>query len=158
MEPLFRKPLDLFRLGVRTEYSRYPDWNQSFQYKIYAWFRVNTVLKTAANYPGCQRLFMRGYRFRVFKVAASQKKLRGLIDFIKLIGSRFKVLFCFVLYCLKFIHTFWKIQEHKKRNARLFKDVRAHCYCASLVRTLYMTWRVPRHIFQARTESKLNKT
>ena len=23
--------------------------------------------------------------------------------------------------------------------------VRAHCYCASLVRTLYMTWRVPRY-------------
>ena len=27
------------------------------------------------------------------------------------------------------------------------KDVRAHCYCASLVRTLYMTWRVPRPVF-----------
>ena len=26
------------------------------------------------------------------------------------------------------------------------KDVRAHCYCASLVRKLYMTWRVPRHV------------
>ena len=33
------------------------------------------------------------------------------------------------------------------------KDVRAHCYCASLVRTLYMTWRVPRHVFQARVPS-----
>ena len=33
------------------------------------------------------------------------------------------------------------------------KDVRAHCYCASLVRTLYMTWRVPRHVFQARARS-----
>ena len=30
------------------------------------------------------------------------------------------------------------------------KDVRAHCNCASLVRTLYMTWHVPRHVFQAR--------
>ena len=29
------------------------------------------------------------------------------------------------------------------------KDVRAHCYCASLVRTLYMTWWVPHHVFQA---------
>ena len=27
------------------------------------------------------------------------------------------------------------------------KDVRAHCYCASLMRTLYMTWHVPRHVF-----------
>ena len=35
-----------------------------------------------------------------------------------------------------------------------FKDVCAHCYCASLVRTLYMTWRVPRHAFQARAPSR----
>ena len=35
-----------------------------------------------------------------------------------------------------------------------FKDVRAHCYCASLVRTLYMTWCVPRHVFQARASSR----
>ena len=35
-----------------------------------------------------------------------------------------------------------------------FKDVRAHCYCAALVPTLYMTWRVPRHVFQARTPSR----
>ena len=35
-----------------------------------------------------------------------------------------------------------------------FKDVRAHCYCASLVRTLYMTWRVARHVFQARAPSR----
>ena len=34
------------------------------------------------------------------------------------------------------------------------KDVRAHRYCASLVRTLYMTWRVPRHVFQARAPSR----
>ena len=33
------------------------------------------------------------------------------------------------------------------------KDVRGHCYCASLVRTLYMTSRVPRHVFQARAPS-----
>ena len=35
-----------------------------------------------------------------------------------------------------------------------FKDVRAHCYGASLVRTLYMTWHVPRHVFQARAPSR----
>ena len=35
-----------------------------------------------------------------------------------------------------------------------FKDVRAHCYCATLVRTLYMTWHVPRHVFQARAPSR----
>ena len=29
-----------------------------------------------------------------------------------------------------------------------------HCYCASLVRTLYMTWRVPRHVFQERAPSR----
>ena len=34
------------------------------------------------------------------------------------------------------------------------KEVRAHCYCASLVRTLYMTWRVPCHVFQARAPSR----
>ena len=33
------------------------------------------------------------------------------------------------------------------------KDVHAHCYCASLVCTLYMTWHAPRHVFQARTPS-----
>ena len=35
-----------------------------------------------------------------------------------------------------------------------FKDVRAHCYCASLLCTLYMTWRVPRHVFQVRVLSR----
>ena len=35
-----------------------------------------------------------------------------------------------------------------------FKDVRAHCYCASLKRTLYMTCRVSRHVFQARAPSR----
>ena len=35
-----------------------------------------------------------------------------------------------------------------------FKDVRAHCYCASQARTLYLTWRVPRHVFQARAPSR----
>ena len=34
------------------------------------------------------------------------------------------------------------------------KDVRAHFSCASLVRTLYMTWRVARHAFQARAPSR----
>ena len=34
------------------------------------------------------------------------------------------------------------------------KDVRAHCYCASPVRTLYMTWRERRHVFQARAPSR----
>ena len=34
------------------------------------------------------------------------------------------------------------------------KDVRSHWYCTSLVRTLYMTWRVPRHVFQARAPSR----
>ena len=36
----------------------------------------------------------------------------------------------------------------------IIKDVRAHCYCISLVRTLYMTWHVPRHVFQARAPSR----
>ena len=43
------------------------------------------------------------------------------------------------------------------RNAILrnyLKDVRAHCYCASLLRTQYMTWRLPRHVFQARAPSR----
>ena len=41
-------------------------------------------------------------------------------------------------------------------NSHLYKlkDVRAHCYCASLVRTLYMTWHVPRYVFQARALSR----
>ena len=30
----------------------------------------------------------------------------------------------------------------------------AHCYCASLVRTLYMTWCLPRHVFQACAPSR----
>ena len=36
----------------------------------------------------------------------------------------------------------------------MVKDVRTQCYCASLVRTLYMTWRVPRHVFLARAPSR----
>ncbi len=36
----------------------------------------------------------------------------------------------------------------------LLKDVRAHCYCASLVCRLYMAWRAPRHVFQARAPSR----
>ena len=43
------------------------------------------------------------------------------------------------------------------RNAILrnhLKDVRAHCYCTSLLRTRYMTWRGPRHVFQARAPSR----
>ena len=39
------------------------------------------------------------------------------------------------------------------RRRLLLKDVHAHCYCASLVRTLYMTWHAPRHVFQARAQS-----
>ena len=37
---------------------------------------------------------------------------------------------------------------------KALKDVRTHCYCASLVRTLYMTWRMPRHVFQVRAPSQ----
>ena len=38
------------------------------------------------------------------------------------------------------------------------KDVRAHCYCASLVRTLYIdVARATSCISSGRTESKLNK-
>ena len=33
------------------------------------------------------------------------------------------------------------------------KEVRAPCYCASLLRTLCMTWRVLRYVYQARTPS-----
>ena len=34
------------------------------------------------------------------------------------------------------------------------KDIHDHCYCPSLVRTLYMTWCVPRHVFQACAPSR----
>ena len=34
------------------------------------------------------------------------------------------------------------------------KDVRAHCYCASLVRTLFIRHVLPRHVFQARAPSR----
>ena len=40
------------------------------------------------------------------------------------------------------------------RRHPTFNDVHAHCYWESLVRTLYMTWRVPRHVFQARALSR----
>ena len=39
-------------------------------------------------------------------------------------------------------------------SANVLEDVHAHCYWASLVRTLYMTWHVPRHVFQARPLSR----
>ena len=47
--------------------------------------------------------------------------------------------------------TSWKVPETVLSH---LKDVRAHCYCASLVRTLYMTWHAPRHVFQARALSR----
>ena len=45
------------------------------------------------------------------------------------------------------------LSENEDVKTKL-KDVRAHCYCAYLVRTLYMTWRVLRHVFQARAPSR----
>ena len=36
----------------------------------------------------------------------------------------------------------------------VFRDVCAHCYCASLVPTLYMMWRVPLQVFQAHALSR----
>ena len=39
--------------------------------------------------------------------------------------------------CLNAIYDCNKLT--KRRQSTHFKDVRAHCYCASLVRTLYMT-------------------
>ena len=44
------------------------------------------------------------------------------------------------------------IYDQNGRNQ--LKDVRARCYYVSLERTLYMTWRVPRHVFQARAPSR----
>ena len=44
--------------------------------------------------------------------------------------------------------------SHEPNRIQWLKDVRAHCYCASLVRTLYMTWHVPCHVFQARAPSR----
>ena len=44
-----------------------------------------------------------------------------------------------------------------ERNVSLHgqvNDVRSHCYCASLVHTLCMTWRMPRHVFQACAPSR----
>ena len=47
-------------------------------------------------------------------------------------------------------------RRHNKTES--FKDVRAHCYCASLVRTLFIGHARARH-FQARAPiRKLNKT
>ena len=45
-------------------------------------------------------------------------------------------------------------QLENKGLKTIIKDIRAHCYCASLVRTLHITWRVPRHVFQARVPSR----
>ena len=99
----FGRGYDLSTADIQTETDRF-NTNCMLDLEL-----INTVLKTAANYPGCQRLFMRGFRFRVFKVAASQKKLRGLIDFIKLMGSRFKVFFFF-----RFV--LFKIYSHVLQN------------------------------------------
>ena len=41
-----------------------------------------------------------------------------------------------------------------KKQVNHVKDVRAYCYFVSLLRTLYMTWRVARHVFQARAPSR----
>ena len=41
-----------------------------------------------------------------------------------------------------------------QHDLKPFKDVCAHCYCTSLVRTLHMTWRMPHHVFQAGAPSR----
>ena len=62
------------------------------------------------------------------------------------------------VYFTSFIYT-WLFENRFGKDEDSFyslaiKDVRAHCYCASLVRTLYMTWRLPLHVFQARASSR----
>ena len=62
------------------------------------------------------------------------------------------------VYFTSFIYT-WLFENRVGKDKDSFynlaiKDVRAHCYCASLVRTLYMTWRLPLHVFQARAPSR----
>ena len=77
----------------------------------------------------------------------------------------FSRLMLFGTHCVVILHershlipdSFARISTHRFGVSNGFcrlKDVRAHCYCASLVRTLYMTWRVPRHVFQARAPSR----
>ena len=80
--------------------------------------------------------------FRKFKVALNPM-YRIYLDFAK----------SYILSCLSKVYNKKKINEIQELSAEI-KDVRAHCYCASLVRTLYMTWRVPRHVFQARAPSR----
>ena len=58
------------------------------------------------------------------------------------------------LFQFSIVHLYLKIWTTIKIINWAIKDVRAHCYCASLVRTLYMTWLVPRHVFQARAPSR----
>ena len=43
----------------------------------------------------------------------------------------------------------WIISYHHR-----IEDVRAHCYCASLARTLFIRYGLPRHVFQARAPSR----
>ena len=54
----------------------------------------------------------------------------------------------------KYMSNKYVVSNSKLDHFTILKDVRAHCYCASLVRTLYMTWHVPRHLFQARAPSR----
>ena len=70
----------------------------------------------------------------------------------KIYGNGFPLTFVISKQTFRLMHKPW--YENKIRYHTLFKDVRAHCYCASLVRTLYMAWPVPRHVFQARAPSR----
>ena len=55
-------------------------------------------------------------------------------------------------------HTRMQFVTLRKVNLFPFKDVRAHCYCASLVRTQFIRHvRATSSISSARIESKLNK-
>ena len=70
-------------------------------------------------------------------------------------SNRFPEAFlCYNLLQVLFLLQYRFICNNKAKQETILKDVRAHCYCASLVRTLYMTWRVPRHVFQARAPSR----
>ena len=57
------------------------------------------------------------------------------------------------MYMLHYFCIYLLVDLQLKLNQSL-KDVRAHCYCASLMRTLCMTWCVPRHVFQVHTLSR----
>ena len=125
---------------------------------------------------GCPRknVFFRIRNISKRKQASEKKHAEHCLRHLNKTACEICSVFDKVLFCVKYLPPFFhrthpkSVQKSqmecrkvklsaKKRNwvqNGEIKDVRTYWYCASLERTLYKTWHVPRHVFQVRAPSR----